>query len=1801
MSSLKMTFSLTSLVFLIALGLVFVPASVMAHKATATNTGNALPHATGTPVDDTTHKHPEITVSATDADDGTAGFQVVDVDADTGETLTTATIEFDVMLTVPVGAEDGGSAVAETTFTTSGDVTGNAYYTSDFLTAGVVTFITHDEDAAVWDVSTDNAREWTARVVITLPEITDDDAVDDEVQAAAAVAAAIEKGITVDIKLAANLIHATGLGGGPMAGHSNLASTTMVTVIAAPDSTAPVLTETVGDPDADTGAITVTLAFDEKFTNAPSVVDSTPASSDIASTYTISAVTATDSDRESFEVTVTPNAATAENPSYPAGTVTLTVSGTDDDGNEIPDNTTVDVELAARTYSDTEAPKVNLLSDPDRHAEPFTINFTASDNDATLEADNITVTVTPASAATAGSVVKTAGTANEWTAVITPTAATADNTPLSRQTISVKVTANDGTNDGSATKDFYLAERTYTPPPDTTPPVLTASQSTDATTGVITVTLAFDEALSADPAVTHAAMPAGLAGTYTVSVMDDGDASTTNTYTVTVTPSALAIGDADLAAGTVTLTVSASDTATPPNMLTTGNTVTVALAARTAPRDTDVPTFTSDAPTEPISESTVVNLTFTEEVTGVGVTGTPSMDDAKYTAVVAGSGMAYTVTVTPISRDNLAEDMSQRIVTFAVSGADAAENDVAGSFSLILAARKVILLEEPTPTFGSATVSVPPLTVGTAMTAVSLPAATGGTGTLSYSLWVENKDITASGYNGLSYDPAKVVLMGTPLREDPTGTSFIWRATDSATSHSEDLEFTVVVNPKPDTSDKRAVATLSGIPSLTEEFQITITFDKAAALSEGDILITPADAGHVTANSLLSNAANTVHTVRIQPFTGAKTISVTVKTTSDIKPAAVGGSLSKSAPIGTLSSITVPTGADDRAKFIATLTFTEALPSDLVAGDLTVTGGTITSVDKKPRSADKVWEVEIMPTGGVDVVIGLSDAGMERLTYAGPARTVTKYVTPDRPPTSSEGTLAGLSVAAESFVVIVRDANVKGLPDSLPSKATQVIWADMPDLEDLLYVGGSIVLTRAKAPKLDHDGNGKDPRDAAARDLIITEVMWAKNTALTGRTGELYHQWIEIYNPLKTAVDGVTLKTKKGRPALDKTGDDVLLDRLSNLVGNGWELSGLGQNGSMDSDPNTNEVNFVSMYRSNRGKEGWTKGHWAASTEISVTGHLSTPGRLERKISKAIVGTNVLSSPFVINEFGIGNNDGEDWIELRNVTSSKQNLKNLLLTSVTGLDKEEIEFHFHDKGLEVPANRVVLITSTDPRDTDLAAGVNLEVAADDQDKTGVTSLYVVRNFELPTGKFNLILRNGYNNKPGDFLGKALGNIVDAIGSLKVAKETATFRTEFWPLNGKGAPHGDVIEGLGQDFKAGTVYVRKNAGANAGTGEHHLGKVGYTGIGYDRAAVSGDPNGGTPGYPNDTIKEKVADLSNATITFSEIMLDTGPRNQRLPQWIELYNSSMTQSVNLNGWKLTVENSATDEAITTRVDATITLKSMTISPNQTVLIVTTTGRNSDAKHFPRSRVVNLWTDKDHRAALGTSSRTEQVFSTVGLYLKLTDKDNKLVDEFGNLDGKSRTRRETPTWVFPMNEDNGDNRRSSLIRRYDDGEIEAKGTVADAWVLASKTNFANLIANTYYGNPDDYGTPGFRGGGPLPVSLSKFRPERLKDTGEIVVRWVTESELNNAGFNILRSEKRDSGFTKVHFEAGKGTTSERQVYEWKDTTATKPNVVYYYQIQDVSLDGKVTTLRTTHLRGNVTAAGKATTTWGEIKALQ
>ncbi|MCG9126250.1 hypothetical protein JT359_01495, partial [Candidatus Poribacteria bacterium] len=208
----------------------------------------------------------------------------------------------------------------------------------------------------------------------------------------------------------------------------------------------------------------------------------------------------------------------------------------------------------------------------------------------------------------------------------------------------------------------------------------------------------------------------------------------------------------------------------------------------------------------------------------------------------------------------------------------------------------------------------------------------------------------------------------------------------------------------------------------------------------------------------------------------------------------------------------------------------------------------------------------------------------------------------------------------------------------------------------------------------------------------------------------------------------------------------------------------------------------------------------------------------------------------------------------------------------------------------------------------------------------------------------------------------------------------------------------------------------------------------------------------------------------------------------------------------------------------------------------------------------------------------------------------------------------------WPTDLAEDDS---RTSLIRLRDEGvprvavpsrdedgnATDSQGGVVPmgqatrpaeyAWVHAVDTAFANA-QDTWYGSKDDYGTPGHTAGTPLPVSLSHFRP--TFENGQVVIRWNTESELNNAGFNILRSDTLNGEYKQVNSEMiqGNGTTGERSTYKWVDASA-KPSVVYYYQIEDVSFAGERQTLQTTKLKGLISAIGKAATTWGDIKEVQ
>ena len=370
--------------------------------------------------------------------------------------------------------------------------------------------------------------------------------------------------------------------------------------------------------------------------------------------------------------------------------------------------------------------------------------------------------------------------------------------------------------------------------------------------------------------------------------------------------------------------------------------------------------------------------------------------------------------------------------------------------------------------------------------------------------------------------------------------------------------------------------------------------------------------------------------------------------------------------------------------------------------------------------------------------------------------------------------------------------------------------------------------------------------------------------------------------------------------------------------------------------------------------------------------------------------------------------------------------------------------------------------------------------------------------------------------------------------------------------------------------------------------------------------------GTPGAANNYVKpaapppepEPTPPAATPTAGVADLMISeimVASNGGRLPQWIEIANVSAA-SVSLTGWSVNVENDPSDaDVVATSIN--LPLGDVTLGAGQVVLVVSkTTARNSGVDTAGAARAKgdanagDLDADRivDAQSILSPSTATYTFISSMAFRIglvppaPLTGGALDRGDAVGNLQ---------QGWELPMAD--GDD-RSSMIRREMSKTGEIMGTDAAGWMLASDTSLGGAYVQTYYGDKDDMGTPGFNAGGALPVELSKFGAKRDPLTGQVVVTWETQSELNNAGFFIKRSQQKDAKFVAVNpsMIPGAGTTSEKQTYTYTDTTA-QPNIVYYYQIEDVSLDGQRQTLTRAHrLKGHVGAAGKLTTLWGELK---
>ena len=548
----------------------------------------------------------------------------------------------------------------------------------------------------------------------------------------------------------------------------------------------------------------------------------------------------------------------------------------------------------------------------------------------------------------------------------------------------------------------------------------------------------------------------------------------------------------------------------------------------------------------------------------------------------------------------------------------------------------------------------------------------------------------------------------------------------------------------------------------------------------------------------------------------------------------------------------------------------------------------------------------------------------------------------------------------------------------------------------------------------------------------------------------------------------------------------------------------------------------------------------------------------------------------IFNEIHNAEDEKNDWIELKNVSDEPVALKDWEISIVTPSEikmvnraeaagKDEDIVAFPDYTL--PAGGILLIVNTDPSETQLESGHDITDPAHDPD---IRPQYLTApQMRLPDTPYLLILRSATdkNGKHETFEDLA-GNYF---------RSSVYYGTQIWPLKHTHRP----LQTETAELTQGEVWRRIAVDAR-GYFQAAWTSSGYqSGIGY-KPYASFEKSLGTPGYPNETL---IDDELTGHLTISEVMFVTKGGLFSQSQWIELYNNTPYAAVplNLKGWKLIIE--ARDSEGSHRYSV-IELQELHIAPNQAVLLVTRDRRNSG--NLSEDQIYDLYDHHGDVRKLGLHEN--KVLGWHGFGLRLYSADGTLVDVAGNLDGKRG--RDTPKWELPSSRTE-DGMRTSLIRQYQNN-ITLDGMEATSWVRAADMV---LSINAYYGHKTDIGTPGYRAGGPAPVMLSHLRADWTE--AGVIVEWTTASELNNAGFNILRSQTRKGAFVKVNptLILGAGTTSEQNTYTWWDTTA-QPNVAYYYRIEDVSLDGTHQRSVAVQMRGHLSANGKFLQTWADLK---
>lgn len=87
-------------------------------------------------------------------------------------------------------------------------------------------------------------------------------------------------------------------------------------------------------------------------------------------------------------------------------------------------------------------------------------------------------------------------------------------------------------------------------------------------------------------------------------------------------------------------------------------------------------------------------------------------------------------------------------------------------------------------------------------------------------------------------------------------------------------------------------------------------------------------------------------------------------------------------------------------------------------------------------------------------------------------------------------------------------------------------------------------------------------------------------------------------------------------------------------------------------------------------------------------------------------------------------------------------------------------------------------------------------------------------------------------------------------------------------------------------------------------------------------------------------------------------------------------------------------------------------------------------------------------------------------------------------------------------------------------------------------------------------------------LPVELATVTA--TSEGHSVTLFWVTETETNNIGFSVYRSDSQKGNYTKIAFINGAGNSGMPQEYHFKDSSV-EPRNTYFYYLEDLDIAGE------------------------------